>query len=287
MQITVAVLLLIVALILFWAWQTHKISNDMLNAVAAILTVVAGIAAILLFVIPGASSPNPINEKPLAPPESAAVQDTSEAASIYYDDFNNSQYDGNINIDLWERIQDQNCDVIQEGGTAFFRLNELSPEPTLCYLHMPTRAEYSEVGSVESRLLTESEANGNYSIGIIEFKTNGFTTDTIWVAQCGIIQSPKENKIELFFYVNNSYPNGDPEIYKTIIANPDQWYKMRLMLDAYTGSVWCFENDRVLGSHAPTGIDILDSQLFSLHILGFWSADSSASFKADDVIVKP
>jgi len=57
MQTVVAIILLTIALTLFWAWRTQRITNYTLNAVAAILTVIAGIAAIVLFIVPGASLP--------------------------------------------------------------------------------------------------------------------------------------------------------------------------------------------------------------------------------------
>jgi hypothetical protein len=57
MQTLVAIFLLAIALILFWAWRTHKMEGDTLNAIAAILTVIAGVAAILLFIVPAASLP--------------------------------------------------------------------------------------------------------------------------------------------------------------------------------------------------------------------------------------
>jgi regulation of enolase protein 1 (concanavalin A-like superfamily) len=55
MQKTAAALLCIVAigLLLIWVWKRDKFS-PLLNALASILTIIAGLAAILLFVIPGA-----------------------------------------------------------------------------------------------------------------------------------------------------------------------------------------------------------------------------------------
>ena len=58
MQTVVAIILLTIALTLFWAWRNHRISNDTLNALAGIFTVVAGIAAIILFLVPAATPPN-------------------------------------------------------------------------------------------------------------------------------------------------------------------------------------------------------------------------------------
>jgi tetratricopeptide (TPR) repeat protein len=66
MQILVAIFLLVIALALFWAWRNRKISNDTLNAFAAIFTVIAGIAAIVLFLVP-AASPSPLPTETNAP----------------------------------------------------------------------------------------------------------------------------------------------------------------------------------------------------------------------------
>jgi len=66
MQTLVAIFLLAIALILFWAWRTHKISNDTLNAFSAIFTVIAGIGAIVLFIVPAASLP-PFSAKTSTP----------------------------------------------------------------------------------------------------------------------------------------------------------------------------------------------------------------------------
>jgi hypothetical protein len=66
MQTLVAIFLLLIALTLFWAWRIRKISNDTLNVFAAIFTVVAGIAAIVLFLVP-AVSPPPLPTKTSTP----------------------------------------------------------------------------------------------------------------------------------------------------------------------------------------------------------------------------
>ncbi len=60
MQTLVAIFLVVIALTLLWAWRIRKISNDTLNAFAAIFTVIAGIAAIILFLVPAKASPPPL-----------------------------------------------------------------------------------------------------------------------------------------------------------------------------------------------------------------------------------
>jgi len=203
-----------------------------------------------------------------------------------YDDFNNLSYNNSINTGLWKTIQDPNCDVKQEDGTAIFKLNELSANRTLCYLELPKYVEFNKVGYIESKILAKNDASGDMSLGIIEFKTTGFTPDTDWVTQCGIIRTPKENKVELFLYVDNSFPNGQ-EIYQTITASTEEFYKMRLEMNPETGSIECYANDEIVGSHNPTNVNTLKTQLFNRHFVGFWSPQSKGTYQVDEVVALP
>lgn len=208
-------------------------------------------------------------------------------ATGLYDDFHDRAYDGKINTALWQNFQGQNCDIAQHDGAAFFSLHALRPEGSTCYLNMVQQVPFPRVGSFEARLFAEDGAQGDFSLAAVEYKTTGFQPNTVWLAQCGIIQTPKENKVELFFYINNSYPGGQPETYVTQPAAANQWYTMRLLLDQYGAGVWCFANDRELADFSPSRMDILKNQIFSRHLVGYWSPQSIGTYKADDVYVKP
>ena len=191
-----------------------------------------------------------------------------------------------VSLDLWKTIKDSNCDIKQENGGAIFSINTMSADRTLCYLEMPDYVNFDEAGSVEASLLAKNDASGDMSLGIIEYKTAGFSPDTDWVAQCGIIQTPKENLIELFLYIDNSFPNGQ-ETYQSTAASNEEFYKMRLEIDPDTGAINCYANDKVIGTHSPTNIDLLKSQLFNRHFVGFWSPQSTGTFQIDSVVTQP
>lgn len=199
-----------------------------------------------------------------------------------YDDFNNPLASSN----LWKRIQDENCDIKQENGVATFSLNNLSANSTLCYLELPNYVQFDKVGSFAAKLLAKNDASGDRSLQILEFKTTGFTPDTDWIAQCGIIRTPNANQNELFLYVDNSFPNGQ-EIYKTLPATTEEFYNMRLELDPTTGLITCYANDNIVGSYTPTNLNTLKSQLFNRHFVGFWSPQSAGTYQVDDAIVQP
>lgn len=219
---------------------------------------------------------------PTGTQENAVVTNTTN-----YDDFNNSLYDNSINVDLWETLKDSNCDISQEDGAAVFRLKALSAERTLCYLGIPNDVKLDKLGNIEASLLAENDASGDYSLGIFEFKTVGSRPDTVWIAQCGIIQTPNENKTEMFFYVNSSFPEGEPELYQTIAMTTGEWNKMRIETEPGTGTISCYANDRLLGSYTPSNLDVLNQQVFNRQFVGFWSPQSAGTFRLDDVVVQP
>lgn len=207
--------------------------------------------------------------------------------SSKYDDFNNPLYNNSINPEKWKRLQDLNCDVSQQNGVAQFEKNEISGEDNLCFVRMPTKVAFAEVGQMDARLQAKNDADGEFSLTTIEFQTTGFSAETIWIAQCGIIQRPNEDETILFFYLDNSYPNGNPETYIELPAANNEWYKMRLEIDPDTGTTRCYANDKVIGSHRPSNVGVLKTQLFNRHITGFWAAQSTGSYIVDDVSLRP
>ena len=79
MHIIVAGILILVAVGLFLLWRKRVISNDLLNAVAAILSAVAGLAAIAVFIVPAAqpSTQIPPNEQTIPVVLTAIAQATA------------------------------------------------------------------------------------------------------------------------------------------------------------------------------------------------------------------
>lgn len=56
MQNTLVIVLIIISITFFWAWRTGRLTNESLNALAGIITIATGIAAIILIIIPSGQS---------------------------------------------------------------------------------------------------------------------------------------------------------------------------------------------------------------------------------------
>ena len=78
MQIAISIALAVVALLLFMAWRIRLIASELLNVLAAIGGIVAGLAAVILFVVPATQSlpqlPEPL---PTVPPTATLILPTT------------------------------------------------------------------------------------------------------------------------------------------------------------------------------------------------------------------
>ncbi len=202
-----------------------------------------------------------------------------------YDDFNALTADEGFDQSRWEVFKYFGCDVRQKDGVAVFSTSSPSPSDIVCGISVTgDKVILEEVGSMEAKLYTMSGAKGDYSIGIIEFSSGTFEEGTTnWIAQCGIRQVPNENLVELFFNVHSTYPQGEPEIYKTVSASVEHWYKMRLEIVPDTVEIRCYADDGLIGSYRPANADVLRTKSFDRHLLGYWTAQSQATYYADDV----
>ncbi len=276
MNIAIVIILLLVVSALWLAYKKAVISKTTLEILAAITTIGAFVAILLNLVFP--------NPAPQPPQDNG--QEIADFSSIY-DDFDDLDSTGDFDPRLWEKREEFACDVELKDGQAVFSANNSGSSSTVCVLSAGEVA-LGEAGSMEAKLSTTDEAEGDFSIGIIEFSNGTFGEGTqTWIAQCGLRHTQEENPIELFFNVHSIYPDGEPDIYKTAPASADRWYKMRLEIDPDFEEVRCYANDKFIGTYNPPDKTSLTQDKFDRHILGFWTPGAQATFFADDVRMLP
>ena len=211
-------------------------------------------------------------------------QVTPEATSstvYFFDDFNSGT---DFNKALWEKSENEDCDVQLTNRQARFSSTGLNSSNTLCLINAePTFFE--DTGIAEARIKTSSGATGDYSIGIIEFSKGTFDEGSQnWIIQCGILQIPNnQNQIETFFNVHSTYPQGEPEIYKSVSALPEHWYTVKLEIIPETNRIVCYVDNQVIGTYEGSNLADLHQEKLNRHVLGFWSPYSQATFLVDDV----
>lgn len=204
--------------------------------------------------------------------------------SPVYDDFNSGE---GFNQDKWEKYEDFACDVEQKDGQVVFSADNTGSSSAICSISAG-EVILEEAGFIEAKLSTTDDAKGDYSIGILEFSNGTFEEGTQnWIAQCGLRHTQEETPIELFFNVHSTFPDGEPEIFKTVPASAGRWYKMRLEIDPDFEEVRCYANDKFIGTYNPPDKAPLIQDRFDRHILGYWTPGTQATFFADDVRISP
>jgi len=167
--------------------------------------------------------PTPTNSAVENP--SATVTQSTKQSAYFSDNFDSGT---DFNQNYWKKSGDLACTTELKNGRVEFNSSSNNTSSLVCVL-TTEGVLYEDVGSMEATITAGSGATGDYSIGIIEFSKGTFDEGTEnWIIQCGVRQVPNENTVEAFFNVHSTYPQGDPEIYKTISALVERSYTMKL-----------------------------------------------------------
>lgn len=256
------------------------------------ITIIGGMFAILAAVIGGIFLlVNTYLEKKLelstpTPQVASSSTEIDEISAYFYDDFHSS---GDFRQDYWSwgKLENEGCSVSQQDGLALFTDGGNNSSSILCMI-AAEKMLFEEVGSMETNLSAKNGATGDFSIGVIEFSQGSFEDNSInWVFQCGITQDPNANNIELFFYISSTYPEGEGEIYTTIPARVEQVYNMKLGIIPESNTVICYYDGKILGEYQDDKISELNHKNIMRKLLGFWSANSQATYYMDNAELLP
>ena len=219
-------------------------------------------------------------------PETSEESEVAPTSKNYFSDNFNSGLD--FDQTYWKKSEDDECVVKQTGGVVELRATGLNQSNALCLVDAE-ETTFENTGATEARIKTSGGASGDYSIGIIEFSNGTFDEGSQnWIIQCGILQIPNNNnQVEVFFNVHSTYPQGEPEIYKSIPASIDHWYSVKLEIDPNEDKISCYADKQLIGTYTGSNITELHKKKLRRHILGFWSPYSQATFFVDDVKFSP
>jgi hypothetical protein len=241
-------------------------------SIFAVGTIAAGFVAFSGFLSP---------EEPEATPTAQASTST-----YFYDDFNSN---GDFRQDYWSwgKLENEGCSVTQQDGLALFTNNGVNELGILC-LVAAEKMLFEEVGSMEANISAKNGATGDFSIGIIEFSQGSFEEGSVnWIFQCGIKQDPNANNVELFFYVNSTYPEGEGEFYSSIPARAEKVYNLRLEILPENDKIICYYDGKNLGEYQDEKISELHRKNILRKLLSFWSANSQATYYMDNAELLP
>lgn len=247
MQIIAAVVLVLISIMFFWAWREHKMSNDTLNALAGIFTIVAGIAAIILFIIP--------------PPQPTIPDENKQLVSGLVDAFEgiNGSYDNT----LWNCENECSNDyLLFENGNLTFQRNHEG----WTNLSSLSLWSYKELSSLEVKIKITNDSN--FIVGWF-----GFNRD----ASCDISGRDSPSPfIRCYFGPDNDRKYISP----TIQIDFDTWYIVKIAPDYNSRIIKYYLDNVLMGEYSPSVFS--DTAQIAL---GVWSSDSAKinSVHIDDV----
>jgi len=205
---------------------------------------------------------------------------TPATTSYFSDDFNSGT---DFAKDYWGKSENEDCSIRLQNKQVQFNSTGINTSNPVCLISAE-EVLFKNVGSMEASFSTASGGMGDYSIGIIEFSKGTFEDGSQnWIIQCGMLQIPNDNQTALFFNVHSTYPQGDPEVYKTIPASTGHWYKMELEIIPETNKIICSADGKVIGTYEGSNLVELHQENIDRKLLGYWSPHSQALFYADDV----
>lgn len=222
------------------------------------------------------------------PPTHTPLPPTPTVANVsYYDNFNNTAFDGEYNKNLWKYEGTQHVDVKQENGALTFTTNtfpESGSNSLTPSLHNAWSLE--QLALMETKMKLDSSKRGQGSFIQISAYTDLSGRD--WWTECMLNNSEFETPF-FFCDIHSGERTEDNEPvfeYQTPVffdLEYDIWYTARIEIDPDTTEIAFYLNDKLIGSHIPKDATQLQQTTFSLG-LGSW-ADANDTFVGyfDDV----
>lgn len=254
--------------------------------IVAIIGCIGALGAAFISILPDMLRPTPnavVTEAINSPSETQSISAESSSKVLYFsDDFNSG---ADFNKDFWGKFESDGCNVRQRNNQVEFNSIGVNSADSVCIISAEG-VPFEQAGTMEASFRTSSAGTGDLSNGAIEFSKGTFEEGTkTWIIECGIMQMPNQSQIVLFFNVNSAYPQGEAEMFKTIPAKAEQWYRMKLVVDANSNKIICYGDGEIIGTYDGNNLAELYKENLDRKLIGFWLANAQALFYADDVIL--
>ncbi len=200
--------------------------------------------------------------------DEAANQPTPTA----YDDFNNPEYDGSFNTDLWVHDDDLSAEILaahQQDGYLVFD-NAPFSEETDRSIRIPAILTQEDFDFVEGKLRLDDDVTGGFSM--VKLQLSGDTWE--WWAQVYLSGVP--DQVDPWFSCDISI-NNEPELLKEIPIEYNVWYTTRIEVDWDTESLNYYLDDQLKCTY-PLPSGMLDDAAFRVEV-GVWQ-ETNASITA-------
>lgn len=214
----------------------------------------------------------------------------SETERVYYDQFENSAYEGSINGSLWN-TKSSNCKISQLNGTLQF-VNRAVSSHQECDVYSRKSGIFpgSNLGVFEVQEFIASDYNEQSVVTQeIQFRTDSLSGGT-WFAICGLIAEGKGN---VTGFMNVSFYGGGSEDYQDyygtvdLDSGYDTWHTVRLESDSESFQITCQVDGQVIGTVVPRDADLLKTADFSRGLEAARGPGAKATSYVDNIFFEP
>jgi len=210
----------------------------------------------------------------------------NEPERIFYDQFEESAYDGDFNRSLWI-AKSSNCTIMQIRGTIKFA-NTATGSDQECDLYplSSTILSANELGVFEIQALISDDYNHSSNITQeIQFVTDNLPAGYFY-AYCGLEAT---GSAEPTGFLNTGFYTGGSDSYQdydggiVLKQGFDVWHTIRLKMDPETLEISCQIDNQLVGWVVPRNVELLKSADFRRALSAFRGLGASATSYVDNI----
>jgi hypothetical protein len=203
----------------------------------------------------------------------------TEEAEAIYDDFEDADFTGKWDPELWEAWDTINrCQVGQQEGVLRFSCSQ--PDGSGLNALNYSDVSLGEFSFIEARLRLDDDLQTNNGAAIIKF----YTSLDSWV-ECGLVGGTDSDAVSSYCGVysakGTAYEVDGPE------ANYDTWRTVRIELNPETTAITFLVDGQEVGAYTPPEVEALKQAEFTVELNIYFEEGDLITGYFDEVHIGP
>lgn len=203
----------------------------------------------------------------------------TEEAEAIYDDFEDEDFVGEWNPELWEAWDDINrCQVEQEEEVLRFSCSQ--PDGSGLNAVEYSDVPWGEFNFIQARLRLDDEIQTNNGAALIKF----YTSLNSWT-ECGLVGGTESEAVSTYCGVYNEqgtlYEANGPE------ASYDTWRTLKIELNSETAEITFLIDDQPMGAYTPPDVDALKQAEFTIELHMYFEQGKGITGYFDEISIGP
>ncbi|RLD07564.1 MAG: hypothetical protein DRI32_00620 [Chloroflexi bacterium] len=207
--------------------------------------------------------------------------------SSLYDDFNDSEFDGNLNTRIWHTDIDPACFIEQKNGELIVSNEKVDYDMDTCdmIVGVPEEVRLKNLEDIKARIFLEKgyEGDGGQSI----MYSVDFPNGEAWYGLCGAEATDGEAVASFWTAHIMANDTSLEDYYASAEIQVNEWHSYHLKIDHEAGILSCFLDDNLIGSTVLEDSDQFNEASFRRGITAWRNANATATTKVDGFWLNP